>query len=59
MNLEPPARIAKTPVTDIKLSAKVNEIVSKYSDRLHLSEKKSNKVEYFIPQKYDKNYMNV
>jgi len=36
--------MARSPVSDIKLNPKLSEVIAKYSDRVYLSEKKTNKV---------------
>lgn len=56
----PSAKIASTevkipkspPVSDIKLNPQAYNVIAKYSDRLSLSDKKSNKVERPVQQSY-------
>ena len=45
----------KSPVSEIKLDSQAYNIIAKYSDRLHMSEKKSNKVE----RPAQRNYLNI
>ena len=40
------------PVSEIKLNPQAYSIIAKYSDRLSLSDKKSNKVERPVQQSY-------
>ena len=50
----------RTPVSEVKINPRLSEVVAKYSDRLQLSDKKSNKVERAASgRNYQQGYLNV
>lgn len=47
--------LPRSPVTDLKIDPQTYNVIAKYSERLQMSEKKSNKIERPI----QKNYLNI
>ena len=46
----PPAKTSleqrtEVPATDLRINPKLSEVIAKYSDRIYLSDRKTNKVE--------------